>query len=380
MGIFTELGILYAKFRAEKLAEHLKLFATRINIPKLIRVCEAQAHWKELATLYIQYDEYDNAAQTMMMHADAWEHVQFKDTCVKVANAEIYYRAAAFYVEEHPQLLNDLLLVLTPRLDHGRVVAEMRKEGNLAMIKEYMQVVQKANLQAVNEALHELYEEEEDLAALRESCDMYDNFDQIGLAMRFKTHELIEFRRLASHLFKRNARWKDSIELSKADGCFKDAMETAAQSGDRALAEELLIFFVDQKLTDCFAAQLYACYDLLRPDAVLELAWTRGMVDFAFPYFIQAVREYTTKVDKLLADAHEHKAAAETEKKEAKEAQAAHNNMYALLPPALPAPADWAAANPAAYAHYDPYANQVGAYTGGAVSAYGMPQQSGYGF
>ena len=38
---------------------------------QLIRVCEAQAHWRELATLYIQYDEYDNAAQTMMLHADA---------------------------------------------------------------------------------------------------------------------------------------------------------------------------------------------------------------------------------------------------------------------------------------------------------------------
>ena len=156
-------------------------------------------------------------------------------------------------------------------------------------------------------------------------------------------------------------------------------METAAQSGDRALAEELLVYFVDQKLTDCFAAQLYACYDLLRPDAVLELAWTRGMMDYAFPFFIQAVREYTTKVDKLLADAHEHKAAAETEAKEAKEAQAAQNMYASLIPhPALPAPADWVAANPAAYAHYDPYSNQVAAYTGG-VGAYGHAQ-GGYGF
>lgn len=63
MGIFTELGCLYAKYKAEKLMEHLKLFSTRINIPKLIRVCETQQHWKELTFLYIQYDEYDNAAQ-----------------------------------------------------------------------------------------------------------------------------------------------------------------------------------------------------------------------------------------------------------------------------------------------------------------------------
>jgi clathrin heavy chain len=37
MGIFTELGALYARYRPEKLLEHLKLFSTRINIPRLIR-------------------------------------------------------------------------------------------------------------------------------------------------------------------------------------------------------------------------------------------------------------------------------------------------------------------------------------------------------
>jgi len=61
MGIFTELGSLYARYRPEKLMEHLKLFSTRINIPKLIRVCDEQQHWKELTYLYVTYDEFDNA-------------------------------------------------------------------------------------------------------------------------------------------------------------------------------------------------------------------------------------------------------------------------------------------------------------------------------
>jgi clathrin heavy chain len=151
-------------------------------------------------------------------------------------------------------------------------------------------------------------------------------------------------------------------------------METAAQSGDRDLAEELLAFFVEHKLTDCFAAALYACYDLLRPDAVLETAWTHGMLEFAFPYCIQVVREYTGKVDKMRADAHEDKAAADVQAKEAKDAQAAHNMYATLLPPALPAPGDWAAANPAAYAHYDPYAQQqTQAYAAGGYPAGGYP-------
>ena len=64
--------------------EHLKLFATRLNIPRLIRVCEDYHHWKELVYLYIQYDEYDNAALVMIAHSPiAWEHVLFKDVAVK---------------------------------------------------------------------------------------------------------------------------------------------------------------------------------------------------------------------------------------------------------------------------------------------------------
>lgn len=65
--------------------EHLKLFSARLNIPRLIRACEEQHHWRELVFLYVAYDEYDNAALVMMAHSPAaWEHVQFKDVAVKV--------------------------------------------------------------------------------------------------------------------------------------------------------------------------------------------------------------------------------------------------------------------------------------------------------
>lgn len=50
----AELGILYAKYKPAKLMEHLKLFSTRINIPRLIRITEEYAHWKELVFLYVQ--------------------------------------------------------------------------------------------------------------------------------------------------------------------------------------------------------------------------------------------------------------------------------------------------------------------------------------
>jgi hypothetical protein len=58
---------------------------------------------------------------------DAWEHLQFKDVASKVANVEVYYKAIHFYLQEHPELLNDLLAVLATRVDHSRVVDIMRK-------------------------------------------------------------------------------------------------------------------------------------------------------------------------------------------------------------------------------------------------------------
>jgi clathrin heavy chain len=338
MGIFTELGILYAKHRPEKLMEHLKLFSTRINIPRLIRACEEMAAWKELSFLYVAYDEFDNAAGVMMAHPDAWEHVSFKDVCVKVANAEIYYKALSFYLEEHPTQLVDLLAVLTPRVDHSRVVDLMRKRDHLALVKPYLAQAQTNNLQAVNDAVNELCIEEEDYEALRNSIDLYDNFDQISLALRCESHELIEFRRISGYIYQKNKRWKQSVELAKRDGLFKDAMEACAQSGDKELAEALLKYFIDESNKECFAACLYTCYDLLRADVVFELAWMHGLMEYSMPYMIQFMREYSGKVDALIADKKDrNQEQVEAEKEAVKEQM--NQNLYAqLLPAALPAP------------------------------------------
>ena len=46
----------------------------------------------------------------------------FSEIIPKVANIELYYKALQFYLDYKPMLLNDLLLVLTPRMDHTRAV------------------------------------------------------------------------------------------------------------------------------------------------------------------------------------------------------------------------------------------------------------------
>ena len=291
MGMFTELSVLYAKYKPERLMEHLKLFWSRINIPKVIRASE-QAHlWSELVFLYVKYDEFDNAALAMMERsADAWEHNQFKEVIVKVANIEIYYKALSYYLAEQPMLLNDLLVVLTPRVDHTRVVKMFQKADELPMIKSYLIAVQHNNIPAVNESYNELLIEDEDYKTLRDSTDTNDAFDALGLAKRLEKHDLLEFRRLAAHLYKQNAKWDQSIALSKEDKLFKDAIETAAASAKSDVAEELLNYFVEIGSRECYTATLFVCFDLIRPDAASYLSWKAGLSDATMPYTLTVQR------------------------------------------------------------------------------------------
>lgn len=203
VGMFTELAILYSRYKEEKLMEHLKLFHQRLNIPKVIRVVQSNRQWPELTYLYVHYDEHDNAALTMMSHPeDAWEHSLFKDVIVKASNLDFYYRAVEFYIKEQPLLVNDLLAALTPRIDHTRTVTAIRRLGHLPLAKPYLVSVQHNNIAAVNEALNELYIEEENYEVLRDSIDHFDNFDAIALAQKVEKHEQLEFRRIAAYLYK----------------------------------------------------------------------------------------------------------------------------------------------------------------------------------
>ncbi|KIY52907.1 clathrin heavy chain [Fistulina hepatica ATCC 64428] len=300
MGIFTELAILLSKYRPAKLMEHLKLFVARINIPKVIKAAEKAHLWPELVFLYIKYDEFDNAALAMIERsADAWEHNQFKDVIVRVANIEIYYKALTFYLQEQPTLLTDLLTVLIPRIDHSRVVRMFRQIDHIPLIRAYLIAVQHLNIEAVNDAYNDLLIEEEDYKTLRDSIDSFDNFNNIQLANRLEKHELLEFRRLAAHLYKKNAKWEESISLSKQDKLYKDAMITASVSGSTEVAEELLSYFVDIGNKECFAALLYICFDLLRSDVVEETSWLNGLNDFYMPYRIQIQRSLAAKVNRL---------------------------------------------------------------------------------
>lgn len=59
---------------------------------QVLRAAE-QAHlWSELVFLYDKYEEYDNAAQTMMQHpVEAWREQHFKEVITKVVNARYIF-------------------------------------------------------------------------------------------------------------------------------------------------------------------------------------------------------------------------------------------------------------------------------------------------
>ncbi len=303
MGMFTELAILYTKYNPSKTLEHLKLFWSRINIPKVIRATETAHLWPELIFLYAHYDEWDNAALTMIEKAaSSFDHSSFKEIIVKVANLEIYYKAINFYVNEHPSLITDLLTVLTPRIDIPRVVRLFQKSDNLPLIKPFLVSVLDKNNSVVNAAYHDLLIEEEDYKTLGTVVDTHDKFDSIDLAARLEKHDLIFFRQIAARLYRKNKKWNKALSILKTDQLWKDAIETAAISKSTDVAEDLLTYFVETGNNESFIALLYSAYDLIHYDKVIELAWLHDLNDYIKPYQIAVERERSDGLKKLLDD------------------------------------------------------------------------------
>jgi clathrin heavy chain len=59
---------------------------------------------------------------------------------------------------------------------------------------------------------------------------------------------------------------------------------------------------VDIGNRECYVGMLYACYDLIRPDTVLELSWRNGLNDFTMPYMINLLCQQTKELALLKAD------------------------------------------------------------------------------
>jgi len=303
IGIFTELGVLYTKHVPDKVMEHCKVFFSKLNVSKVVRACERARLFPPAVYLYMQDKQHDNAVKIMMERAPAWEQDLFLDAITKVRNAEVMYKAVSYYLSTHPMLFTRLMEVLEESIDHSRVVSQLRRTGDwaLQLAQTYLKTVQKYNLSPVNEALNELYVEDEDYESLRKSIDKFNNFNMIALASKLATHELLEFRRISAYVYRQNKKWSQSIELSKNDRMWKDAIDTANESTDGEIIEGLLRFFCETSEKECFSAALYTCFAYVSPDVALELGWLNGYHNFIMPFFIQNFR-HTTERLKLLEE------------------------------------------------------------------------------
>lgn len=76
-------------------------------------------------------------------------------------------------------------------------------------------------------------------------------------------------------------------------------METVAESGDSSLAEDLLRFVMSMEDKELIATMLYTCYDLVKPDVALEIGWRCELQEFIMPYFVQFVKDLSTRVEKV---------------------------------------------------------------------------------
>ena len=159
--------------------------------------------------------------------------------------------------------------------------------------------MQGQNIAAVNEALNSLYLEKQDYKSLEQSIKSYDSFESGELAYQLENHELIDCRRISALLYRKNQKYKKSIEVSIKDDMFKDAMESVSESKDPQLAEDLMRAINEKDDKELFAAMLYTCYELIKPDVAMEMAWRNNMMEFVMPYMIQMMRDMTNKVDNV---------------------------------------------------------------------------------
>lgn len=181
------------------------------------------------------------------------------------------------------------------KIDLVKCTSTIRKLGIVQLCEPFLKIVQQTNTKEINEALNELYLDIEDYESLRESIEKYPNIDSYNLAKATENHHLLEFRRIAALLYRKNGKFEQSINLSKKDEIYRDAIETAQEADNQKIVEELLKFFVERKEKEYFAATLYTCYEYVKPDLALEYAWRFNMYDFVMPFMIQLVSEMKSR-------------------------------------------------------------------------------------
>mmetsp|Transcript_41612 Transcript_41612/g.63509 ORF Transcript_41612/g.63509 Transcript_41612/m.63509 type:complete len:460 (+) Transcript_41612:402-1781(+) len=297
-GIYTELAIQFVKHQPENVMHFIKGKSKNLHIPKLINICEKYQMWKEVVQLNLIYEQPDQAVKTMIQHSPScFEHSTFTDALSRVANDNLLYESMLFYLEEEPMQLNAMLIAVMGKLDLSKTVETMNRTGHINLIEKFLKEVQAHNVPAVNETLNKIYLEKKDYNSLRQSIETFDNFESADLAAQLEHDDLLDCRRVAAVLYRKNEKYQKSLDVAMKDSFYKEAMITVAQSKSKELADSLMKDILEKEDKELFAAMLYTCYELIKPDVALELAWRNDLMEFVMPYFIQYVKDLSTKVE-----------------------------------------------------------------------------------
>jgi clathrin heavy chain len=117
---------------------------------------------------------------------------------------------------------------------------------------------------------------------------------------------------------------------------------------------------VDIGNRECYVGMLYACYDLIRPDVILELSWRNGLNDFTMPYLINLLAQQTKELAVLKTDNEARKAREKEQEKTDDNTPILGGNRLMITA----GPAGAGRASPAPFAQTNGFA----------------PQPTGYGF
>ncbi|KAL7716079.1 Clathrin heavy chain [Entamoeba marina] len=299
VGMFTELAVLYSKYKAEKLYDYLKQNIKKIQCQKVIPTVRMNQQWKELVFLYVQEDQV-KAIETMITYPDdCFDHVLMKELLTQVSRIEMIYTAESYYLSDKPEKINEMLIAVAHRCDHSIVINTARKEKDLNTIREYLTYCLDLNNDAVNEACIDLYIDDSDHKSLKALIEKNTNFNKTRLASRLKVHDDADFRKIAAYLYSSSDDFKSAMELCMSEGFDSDAMVIVKKSKDEEKVTELLEYFVKENKDDAFGECLNVCYDYVSSDVALELGYKNKLMDQTMPFICKKMKETNDRIKKL---------------------------------------------------------------------------------
>jgi len=95
---------------------------------------------------------------------------------------------------------------------------------------------------------------------------------------------------------------------------------------------------VDIGSRECYVGMLYACYELVRPDVILELSWRHGLTDFTMPFMINMLAQQTATIDALKRDNDDRKAREAAAAKKDEDAPILASRLMLTQGPVAPSP------------------------------------------